>query len=437
MLNFHRNTINVFCTYYHRLGKIIAFLCVCMLSVAASAQERDKRQSSTENSPIIIAQIDFRQTQDSATLSMLVSKSAKPLVRYQSDPDPDRIVMEWQNLTFQLNAANASALERIQLDTKKIGLINTLRYGLVAPQRSRMIIELNQFAQIDKIEIQDHESGVATILTIKIIKTDKQVFQQLVRDSPPSLPLKADTGLRPTVNLQDPRTVIVLDPGHGGIDSGAIAASGVFEKTIVFDFAKALKSELEASGVYRVVMTRDTDIFIPLDERVKIARENQASLLISIHADSLSGTGAVRGATVYTRSERATDAEAEQLASKENLVDIQAGSDIVPQAEVEEVGGILADLTRRETHILSQKAARNIVEGIGDTILLNKNAHRSARFVVLKSYDIPSVLIELGYLSSKEDVAQLQSQAWRQKASHSLKRAIEAYLTQVKISPKQ
>lgn len=435
MINFYRNIVPLHCLVKILTANVFLCLCALFLSTLAFAQSKDKLPLLNESLSSVVASIDFTQTEHLATFRMLLSKPVRPLVRYQSDPD--RIIIEWQNLTFQLNAANSTALERIQSETKKTGIISAHRYGLVAPQRSRMLIELNQPAQIDKIELQDHESGVASILAMSIVKVDKEVFRKLVRDSPPSLPMKVETGLRPTTSSQDPRPVIVLDPGHGGIDSGAIAAGGIFEKTIVFDFAKTLKTYLEASGTYRVVMTRESDIFIPLDERVKIARDHQASLLISIHADSLSGTGSVRGATVYTRSERATDSESEQLAAKENLVDMQAGSDLVPQAEVEEAGDILADLTRRETHILSQKAARHIIDGLGEAVRLNKNAHRSARFVVLKAYDIPSVLIELGYLSSKEDVAQLQSQAWREKAAQSLKRVIEAYLTQVKINPKQ
>ncbi len=380
----------------------------------------------------VVAQVDFSQTATLASYRFLLSKDVTPHVRYMDNPD--RIIIDWPQVSFQLTAANEATLSRPKTTDKAEGLIISNRFGLVSSGRSRAVIEVRGPARITRLESELHTSGLATSFVMEIAQTDRDVFSKLMRESTPPPSLSSDVVLRRTTPSNDPRPLIMLDPGHGGIDSGAIASGGVMEKTIVFDFARTLKTQLEASGKYRVMMTRESDVFIALNERVKIARDNQAALFVSIHADSLSSTGAVRGATVYTRADRASDAESEQLAANENRADVLAGVEAIPEAE--EVGDILTDLTRRETHIFSQKAARLFVEGLSDSLRLNKNPHRSARFVVLKAHDVPSVLIELGYLSSKDDVALLQSQVWREKAATGLKRVIETYLTQLPTTPK-
>jgi N-acetylmuramoyl-L-alanine amidase len=415
----------------HFLSGIIVFCAVCV-----SMPSHNGHADPLRAEPNIAAQIDFSQTQTLASYRILLSQGMTPQISYMDNPN--RIVIDFPSVTFQLTPQNEASLSRV----KGTGLVTSQRFGLFSAGRSRGVIELQAPAKVSRIEIEPHKTGLASTLILELSTTDQAAFSSLVQQSlaakfttqassMPSTP--SDLKLKSDHRKSDLRPLIMLDPGHGGIDSGAIAVGGTMEKEIVFHFAKTLKSRLEKTGKFSVMMTRETDVFVPLDERVKVAREHQADLMISIHADSLAGRGFARGATVYTRSDRASDAEAEALASAENQADLQAGVEALPEAE--EVGDILTDLTRRETHVFSQKLAQNLVGGLGEAVRLNKRPHRSARFVVLKAHDIPSALIELGYLSSKEDVAQLQSEAWREKTALGLERAIGVFFANRTASP--
>jgi N-acetylmuramoyl-L-alanine amidase len=218
--------------------------------------------------------------------------------------------------------------------------------------------------------------------------------------------------------------VIVLDPGHGGIDPGA-AAAGMFEKDIVFAYADILRRRLEAGGRYRVVMTRDHDVFVPLGDRVRIARAAKADLFISIHADSISGGQEVRGLTVYTGSERASDADSAKLADRENRADAAAGADAAEGPD--EVLDILQDLTLRETRVFSHGFATRLVGELESVARLNKNPYRQAGFRVLRAHDVPSVLVELGYLTSRKDFDLITSEEWRERAAAAMTTAIDRF----------
>jgi N-acetylmuramoyl-L-alanine amidase len=217
----------------------------------------------------------------------------------------------------------------------------------------------------------------------------------------------------------------VLDPGHGGVDSGAIGPGGAVEKTIVFDFTRELAQKLAAGGRYRVVMTRNGDEFVSLADRVKIARDANAALLISIHADTLQAAADVSGATVYTVADRASDAEAARIAERENAADRAAG--IEEKQEAVGVADILFDLKRRETRAYAHLFSRGVVDQWRGVARLNHNPERSAGFMVLKAPDFPSVLIELGYLSSRQDVKSLTSEEWRAKATSALVGAVDRF----------
>jgi N-acetylmuramoyl-L-alanine amidase len=196
------------------------------------------------------------------------------------------------------------------------------------------------------------------------------------------------------------------------------------EKAITLAFALELKAKLSASGAYDVFMTRESDEFLRLDDRVRIARQHDADLFISVHADTISQKG-IRGATVYTVSDKASDAEAQALADRENLSDRLAGIEI--EEENHEVADILVDLIRRETHNFSIGFARSLVGELSSAVGLINNPHRSAGFRVLKAPDVPSVLVELGYLSNPKDEAQLRDPDWRGKAADCIARAIDAF----------
>jgi len=219
---------------------------------------------------------------------------------------------------------------------------------------------------------------------------------------------------------------VVIDPGHGGIDSGAVARGGGEEKEIVLAVALKLRERLERSGRYKVVMTRADDSFVPLAERVKVARSSAASLFVSIHADAMPRRDhEVRGATVFTVSERASDAEAQRVADRENKADLIAGIDL--SDENDDVAGILFDLAHRETRNFSALFARTLVGQMKAATQLHATPIKSAGFKVLKAPDVPSVLIELGFLSNSDDQKQLRSEAWRDKMADSMLASIEVF----------
>lgn len=256
-------------------------------------------------------------------------------------------------------------------------------------------------------------------------KSAKTISVPLPRPKPGSTPLVLQADDEPAAKPKRSKRVIVIDPGHGGIDPGAIGIGKTKEKDVVLAFAQVFRDKLHATGRYHVVMTRDDDSFVTLKERVRIARRADADLFIAIHADKVRGPTA-RGATVYTLSEKASDAEAEALAQKENLADVIGGVDL--GGGNEEVNDILIDLTQRETKNHSMFFAKKAVRQLTPVTLMTGRPMRSAGFVVLKAPDIPSVLLELGYLSSDADEKLLNSDAWREEVGGALLSAIDGYM---------
>lgn len=226
-----------------------------------------------------------------------------------------------------------------------------------------------------------------------------------------------------TARGRGPLPLVVVDPGHGGRDPGAIGASGVQEKRIVLAAALELRRRLEAGRTCRVLLTRTRDTFLPLAERVEIARRREAALFLSLHADSAPGA---RGASVYTLSETASDAMSEALARRENRADL-AGGLRLPSVSPE-VQRILISLMRQETQAGSARLARLAVREMREEVPLLPNAHREAAFVVLKSPEIPSALVELGFLSDPRDEAALQRADHRARLAGALARAVESWL---------
>jgi len=218
--------------------------------------------------------------------------------------------------------------------------------------------------------------------------------------------------------------LVVLDPGHGGIDPGAIGFSGIYEKDIALATARELARLLETSKRYRVQLTRDNDEFVALQDRVAHAHAAGAELFLSIHADALPNAG-TRGASVFTLSERASDREAAELAARENKADLIAGIDLSRHEPV--VSEILLDLARRQTNNLSIRLARDMVLELGREVKLLNNTHRSAGFAVLKAPDVPSALVELGCLSNKEEDRLLQQPSYQRRLAAGLARSISDY----------
>jgi N-acetylmuramoyl-L-alanine amidase len=217
---------------------------------------------------------------------------------------------------------------------------------------------------------------------------------------------------------------IALDPGHGGVDPGAISPHGLYEKNITLAMARKLARQLDLTGRYRSVLTRRGDRFVPLRQRVARARANHAELFLSLHADALPDS-ALHGLSVYTLSDQASDRDAASLAIRENRDNFVSGLRLSRQPR--EIGAILFDLARRETNNLSLTLARVIVEELGRAVPLLERPHRAAGFVVLTAPDIPSALVELGCLSNPQDEALLPTQGHQRRLAQALVRAIDDY----------
>jgi len=334
--------------------------------------------------------------------------------------DPYRVVVDLPQTTFTLPA---KAGEQAR------GLVKAFRYGLIMQGGSRIVLDTKGPVRLEKAFVLDAAEAQPARLVLDLIATDRTSFMRNIalvnRPShstsikPSEAPPKADGDARP---------LIVLDPGHGGIDNGTKGSGGELEKDVVLAFAQTLREKLESSGKYRVAMTRSDDTFIPLAERVRFARSRNAGLFISVHADALPRReGQAEGATVYTLSENASDAEAARLAEAENKADVIAGVDLT--TEPDDVANILVDLAQRETKTFSMQFARTLVGELKAAARLHKHPLKSAGFKVLLAPDVPSVLLELGYMSTKDDLKQLTSAAWRARTAQALAQAVDSFFT--------
>ncbi len=345
--------------------------------------------------------------------------------------NPNRVVIDLPEVDFQIDPQTGTANREPhqksghQKQASGTGLIASYRFGLFAPGKSRIVIDLTEPARIVRAASESTQDGGQTHFVIELARTDRAVFQAAARkallaaaDAEPKTPEPVnETG-------GDNRPVVVVDPGHGGLDSGAMI-DGLVEKDIVFAFAKEVADKLRATGRYKVVMTRDSDIFIPLGGRVQIARDAHAALFVSIHADTLAAEATVNGATVYTMADKASDADAARTAEQENQSDATAG--IEGKEERSGVNDILFDLTRQETRAFSHVFARTLVNYWRVASRLNKNPERAAGFRVLTAPDVPSVLLELGYLSNVTDGKSLVSSDWRDTTTGKVVAAINAF----------
>ena len=394
-------------------------VCIQPLSVHA-AEGQTPTPAAVSNFPIASdARLagDARQTRFVLDLDKPVQHSAFVLA------DPYRVVIDIPQVSFQLPAG---------VGTAGRGLIKAFRYGLVMPGGSRIVFDLTGPAKIANSYVLEAANGQPPRLVLELTEVDRAAFMQSLATEPrPELrPAVADANaaVPPSkpAGPPDNRPVIVIDPGHGGPDNGTQAGGSDFvEKNLVLTFGLALRDRIEKSGKYRVVMTRSDDTFVALDERVRIARAQSAALLVSIHADALPrGEGDAQGATIYTLSEKASDAKAERLAEAENRSDSVAGVTI---SEEPVVADILIDLAQRETRTFSNRFARALMNEMKTTVRMHQHPLKSAGFRVLKAPDVPSVLVELGYVSNKGDLEHLVSENWRNKTVGSMAHAIDAF----------
>ena len=413
-----------------------AFACLPLGKAAAVETQPPKPASSVRIPVASEARLagDGKQTRFILDLDQPVEVHAFALA------DPYRVVVDLPQLSFHLPQGIGGTGR---------GLIKAFRYGLVMPGGSRIVFDLTGPAKITNASVLQAVNGQPARLVLELEEVDRTTFvQSLAPESRPELrPAIADakdpalpvsSGLpKPETQAAqasppDTRPIIVIDPGHGGPDNGT-QWDGASEKSIVLAFALALRDRIEKTGKYRVVMTRTDDTFIPLDDRVKFARGHTAALFVSIHADALPRhEGDAQGATIYTLSDRASDAAAEKLAEAENRADAIGGVNLTE--EPTEVADILIDLAQRETRTFSNRFARLLMGEMKTVTRMHKNPLKSAGFRVLKAPDIPSVLVELGYVSNKDDLEHLQSDNWRTRTVGSVAHAVDMFFAKRLVS---
>ncbi len=352
---------------------------------------------------------ELRVVGDASRARIVMDVTDSPDLRWFLLRAPHRLVLELDDVEY-LHDEDAATPR---------GLITDISFIDAGGSKSRMIVTGEGAFVVENVDILKNEEGAGYRVVVDMVAGSDRQFEAALADQ------IATTAVTSAGQAPDaPRFTIVIDPGHGGADSGARGVSGVLEKTITLAFGLELKKALEDLGRYDVQITRDRDMFLRLDERVRIARRHEADLFISIHADAIRHEG-VRGATVYTVSETPSDAASAAKAIRENLADQLAGYGS-PQ-ESDEVSDILADLVRRETDGFSLRFANALVDSLSSEIAMIKNPHRFAGFQVLKAPDVPSVLVELGYMSNAADEAQLRDVEWRAQATAGILEAIDRF----------
>lgn len=335
--------------------------------------------------------------------------------------NPYRVVVDLPEVEWHVKDIN---------DVAK-GYVSGFRYGHFREDVSRLVLDLKGPGRVAKIFTLPPNANGQYRLVVDIERVSATDFEAK-RGQPFESPVVKTASLTsPSLQARKKKSkrVITVDAGHGGVDPGTISVIGIKEKNVVLSMAKAIKYELEKRNGYEVQLTRDRDIYIPHRQRYEKARKAGADLFISVHADAIKDPR-VRGATVYTLSERGSDKEAEALARKENRSDLIAGLDLAEGYDAE-VTSILIDLAQRESMNYSARFASYLVPELKQRVKVRNNSHRFANFLVLKAPDVPSVLMEIGYMSNKQDSRMLDSRQGRQKISSAVASAIVNYFSTV------
>lgn len=351
---------------------------------------------------------------DEARTRIVIDFEKKPEFSVHYVSAPERVIVDLPATAFGFPADDLAAR----------GLFKDIRYGTMDERSARIVLTARRPVKLAVANVQANDNG-SYRLVLDAEMTTKETFANLVKTQDWANPAQAVPDPLAMVDQRDNVFTVAVDAGHGGIDAGATgAATKTPEKTITLGFAKMLAEKLNKIDGVKAFLTRDDDTFLSLSERVTLARQGKADLFISLHADTL-GQKDIRGATVYTLSDKASDRMAENLAQRENLSDELAGFSI--QTGPPEVADILLDLARRETQAFSIALATNVVSSFEGQVGLINNPHRYAGFQVLRAPDIPSVLLELGFLSNPEDEKLLLDEAWRGKVTDRVADAVRRY----------
>jgi len=399
--NFHNALVNNSMRVIHGLLRALIILMSFTVSVYADQEQREMPVAFSGN----IAG-------DTASTRFFLDFDRNLSVQTFYMDKPNRIVIDLDETVFNLGEEN-----RLQAR----GLISDIQYGRISKGRSRIVLTLVSPVEIIKSSLKKRLDEDSYRFLLDMDSTDQATFetllsqQQIKLGSSGNVAQKGDR-VRP-VEKKEGRFTIVVDPGHGGIDGGAIGKNGTQEKDIVLRFSKVVRDKLKEAGPFDVLMTREEDVFLSLRDRLNFSRRSKADLFISIHADSLRQRF-VRGSTIYTLSKKASDRLSAEMAETENSADLVAG--LAVEEEVDAVADILVDLTTSETKRFSKRFSSLLVRNMGKEVRLINNPQRSAAFGVLKAPEVPSVLLELGYLSNQEDEKLLQSKDWQDRAANAI-----------------
>lgn len=397
-----------------RIAQTLALASLCLSGMVSAGHSQDNASGLVVSKARIIG--------DEARTRIVMEFNQKPEFEIHYLDSPARIVVDFPAVGFSFPTS----------DLAPTGIFSDIRFGSMGEGRARLVLTAKKPAQVVVAEAKPETGSEVFPFVIDAEITTRQKFADLLKNQNwQALAPLTTASVTSDVTPKAPRStefVIAVDAGHGGIDAGAKGAvTGTDEKVITLSFAKQLAERLNRIPGIKAFLTRDDDTFLALSERVVLARQENANLFISVHADTLKQK-AIRGATVYTISDRASDRMAQDLAERENLSDQIAG--VAVQHERPEVADILLDLTRRETQAFSVTLAENIVKSFEGQIGLINNPHRFAGFQVLRAHDVPSVLLELGFLSNPDDEKLLLDEAWRAKVAETLATAVTRYRAQ-------
>jgi len=448
---------------------LVLGVCLPLSAMAAKTVVTDVRVGAQENATRIVFEVS-----NPVGFSVFTLK------------DPYRIVVDLPEVGWRLPARPLPGAS---------GVFQKLRYGLFKPGNSRVVLDVRTPAAISKAFILPPGDNQGYRLVVDLTPTTHQAFLRdagktpvrvamikappapidrpvlsalappaqtmapppTTRKTPAKITLKAPKMVlakgpppaserpipavateqaarfslaprKPEPKHRGKKRVVIIDPGHGGVDPGTIGISGIYEKHITLSMARDLKRQLEQTGRFKVLMTHERDVFVRLRDRVRMARDAKGDLFISIHADSVRNR-AIKGPAVYTLSEKSSDKEAQELAEKENKADLIAGVDLTH--ETPEVTNILIDLAQRESMNQSSRFATLLIKELKRKTKVLRNTHRFAGFAVLKAPDIPSVLVEMGFLSNPEDERALRSRRYRSRLAAAVTKAVSNYFVRI------
>jgi N-acetylmuramoyl-L-alanine amidase len=398
---------------------------IIALVVVASTLIGIRGAHAAQSSRSVVTAAQLSGDNSSTTFALTMSRGVTAEIFTLASPY--RVIIDLPNLDFRLKSGTGQTGH---------GLVSTFRYGLFAESKARVVIDTTGPVKIAGANMTRVSGGNSMVLNVILEPTDSASFGAGTGASRAPEGVAARESDQPEdvpPESKKPRAkpIIVIDPGHGGIDPGAIGLSNIAEKTLVLAVAKQLKSALVATGSYEVKMTRATDVFVSLDDRLNFSRKNGADLFLSLHADAIEKSYAetIRGATIYTLSEDASDEQARQMAEKENASDLLAGLHVTDADGQDQVKNILIDLLKRETANFSTDFSNVLAKRLGSTITMSRIPQRSAAFKVLKQTHAPSVLIELGYVSNPKDHEQMTSRQWQAKVAASIAAAVQTYFS--------